>query len=120
MVNENGPSQREFDMLRDDVKQVRERINSIDDHGTRGVVGLTVQITELIREFGEFKLQVMTRFTTHDNQHEQDEKDRLAAVEKEREDRKRSRRWTATFIVSALVALSAVITLLVYIAATLH
>jgi len=127
VTGENGPTAREFDMLREDVARVTTRLNSIDDHGTRGVVGLTVQITELIREFNEFKLQVMTRFTSHDNLHDKEERERAELAIKAAEDarleriqRRNSRRWIAGFSASAVLALCAVITLLVYILVTIR
>lgn len=48
---------REFDRLWSVVTRM-------DDQGTRGVIALQIQITELIKDFGEFKLEMNDRMTT--------------------------------------------------------
>lgn len=55
-------------VMDDEIKREFDRlwsvVNRMDDQGTRGVVTVQVQITELIKDFGEFKVEMHTRLTS--------------------------------------------------------
>lgn len=47
----------EFDMLKQMVNEQGIRLTSIDEHGTRGVGVIQVQLTELIKDLAELKTE---------------------------------------------------------------
>lgn len=53
--------------MEEDVRREIDRLWSVvsrmDDQGTRGVVAVQVQITELIKDFAEFKLEMNARMS---------------------------------------------------------
>jgi TolA-binding protein len=71
MSDEPLASRRELDQLRD-------RIERIDDHGTRGVGTLQSQITDMIKDIAELKTDLNTRFEAHQRIHDQDHQDRIS------------------------------------------
>lgn len=122
-----GPTAREFDMLRGQVEMNQRRLADIDDHGSKGVTGLTVQMTELVKDIGELKaeftglkvdvdrkfeslrLDVENRFEGHARRHTEEVRERV-----------RGRRWVIGTMIAAILSLCAVITLLVLILQTVH
>lgn len=114
------PTGREFDMLRATVAANQARLNDIDDHGTKGVAGLQVQLTELVKDVLELKgdmntrltdlkADVNTRFTTHEEVHKTDVKNRTSG-----------RRWLIGTAIAAIVALATVAGLLFDILSHIH
>ena len=103
------PTGREFDMLRAQVDAQRSRLNDIDDHGTKGVAGLHVQMTELVKDVLELKADMSVRFTSHDRVHEVDAASRVSA-----------RRWLVGTGIAAMLSLATVVGLLFDIITRLH
>lgn len=102
------PTGREFDMLRSQVSANQSRLNDIDDHGTKGVAGLQVQLTELVKDVLELKGDMNTRFTSHEKVHENDMKHREA----DEKNRVSGRRWLIGTAIAALAVLATVVGLL--------
>jgi hypothetical protein len=116
-----GPTVREFDLLKDGVAALGRRISDIDNNGTRGVQSIQVQMTEIVKDISELKVDVNNlkvevkqdvsnlkdsvdrRFLAHGESHIQEAKDRV-----------KGRRWVIGTMIAAVLALCAVITLLVY------
>lgn len=96
---------RELDQLHQADRDLRQAITDLDNHGSRGVLQLTGQVTDLIKDVAEMKVA----FTTHETQHE-----------KEKEDRKAARRWTVGALLTGLGGFGAVITLLVDVLSKVH
>lgn len=65
----------------------------MDQYGTRGVGAMTVQITELAKDFSDLKAETKTWEATHDQQHEQEKRERLIA-----------RRWLIGAAIAAVAA----------------
>jgi hypothetical protein len=96
---------RELDQLHVTDRDLRQAISDLDNHGSRGVLQLTAQVTDLIKDITEVKLS----FVAHEVQHE-----------KEAADRRNSRRWMAGFVVAGLSGFAAVIGLLVEVLQRVH
>jgi hypothetical protein len=79
----------EFHMLRDAVTENSRRLDQIDMVGTRGVGALAVQVTEVIRDVSDLRLDLKE----HRAEHETDARARSSA-----------RRWGWAFGISALAA----------------
>jgi hypothetical protein len=77
-------SRRELDQLREDLRR-------LDDHGSRGVGAIQIQLTALVRDMAELKIDTSSRFAEHFRQHEADAAQR------------RSDRWKAAAVVAALI-----------------
>lgn len=112
MTDEPPASRRELDMLRQmtqiETAKIWARIESMDDHGTRGVGVIAVRMDSLIHDVAELKTEVRTdvaaldgRFDTHQKLHET-----------EARDRRDSRRWRVTAIGAGAASMAAVIGLL--------
>jgi hypothetical protein len=99
---ERAASQREVDQLRGDIRR-------LDEHGTRGVQALLVQLTEVVKDMSEMKSEVNARFDAHQRIHDQDHKER-----------QEGRRWFFMAAVTFIGVMAAVIGLLVDIAGKLH
>lgn len=95
--NDIPATRREVDQLRDDLHR-------LDDHGTRGIGALQIQVTELVKDLADLKADVNIRFEKHEKEHADDKQNRIIA-----------RRWLAGFAITLLVALIAVIGLLIQI-----
>lgn len=89
---------RELDQLHQADRDLRQAVSDLDNHGSRGVLQLSAQVTDLIKDLGELKVT----FTQHEAQHEREQADRRAA-----------RRWTATTVIAGMAGLATVIGLLV-------
>lgn len=87
-------SRGEFDMLARTVAENGRRLDTIDMSGTRGVGVVQVQLTELAKDVSA----LTTRMDRHIDDHEKEEKARLA-----------QRRTTARWIIGTMIALVAVI-----------
>jgi hypothetical protein len=103
------PTGREFDMLRDQVRANQLRLNDIDDHGTKGVASLQVQLTELVKDVLELKGDMNTRFTSHEKVHETDVKNRVSG-----------RRWLIGTGIAGILSLATVVGLLFDILTHIH
>ncbi len=99
----------EFDLLRSMVSSTQNRLESIDDHGTRGIASLTAQVAEIIKDVAGLQSDVTNRFDLHSRTHEQDRKDRIAA-----------RRWLIGTGLVGVGTMSAVITMLVEVLHRVH
>lgn len=102
-------SRGEFDMLRQLVAGNQARLENIDDHGTRGVGAVQVQVTEIVKDVAALQAELGTRFETHDRQHLQDHKDRIAG-----------RRWLIGTGIAGVATMAGVISLLIEVLSRLH
>ena len=89
---------REFDQLHQTDRDLRQAISDLDNHGSRGVLQLTGQVTDLIKDVAEMKLTFQSHETLH---------------EKEETQRRGTRRWITGTIIAGMGGFAAVITLLV-------
>jgi len=96
---------RELDQLRQADRDLRLAISDLDNHGSRGVLQLTGQVTDLIKDMAELKLV----FQGHETQHK-----------KEQDERRSGRRWVVATLVAGLGGFAAVIGLLVDVLAHVH
>ncbi len=123
MANE-AVTRREVDMLKTaaDIEHAKiwTRIESLDDHGSRGVQLLTARVDGLIRDVADLKLEVKTdvaslqvdmekQFDNHQNVHDKDI-----------QDRKESRKFRITAAVAAVTAVAAIIGMLIEILKSIH
>ena len=99
----------EFAMLKSEVERNERRLESIDDHGTRGVATVQIQLTEVVKNLGELKADVNARFDAHFRLHEKDEKDRISR-----------RRFTVAAVIAILGSLATILALLVEIFLHVH
>jgi hypothetical protein len=99
---ERAASQRELDIL-------RERVDAMDTHGTRGVGAIQLQVAELVKDFGDLRADNRAWQAAHEKQHEQDKQDRV-----------NGRRWLIGIGLAAVASMTAVIGLLLDIASHLH
>lgn len=83
---------------------MREDLHRLDDHGSRGVGSLQIQVTDVIKDLLELKNDVNSRFEKHEKEHTEDKQNRIIA-----------RRWLAGFAITMIIALVAVIGLLLQI-----
>jgi hypothetical protein len=98
-------TRREVDYLREDVRGMSKRIDDLDANGTRGMVGITLQISDLIKAQGE----MTGRFTEHERQHRAEAQQRVIG-----------RRWLVGMGCAGIAAMAAVITMLVDVLSHLH
>lgn len=98
-MTEDSPATRR------EVDQLREELHRIDDHGTRGVTAMQVQVTDLIKDVLDLKNDVNSRFQAHQDAHDTAERERRSG-----------RRWLLSTVIAALVVLVAILTLLLQIA----
>jgi len=84
-------TRREMDIFRAESnevhKDIRSEIRELDNHGTRGVLQLSIQVTDLTKSVAKFD----EKLEHHEGQH----------VE-ERKDRTKSRRWIITTSIALL------------------
>ena len=85
-------SRAEFDMLRGQVDANAQRLDTIDQSGTRGVGVVQQQLMDLKGDLTELR----TRFDAHETGHKEEEKARVSA-----------RRWAWSTAIAALVAIKA-------------
>jgi hypothetical protein len=102
---EPAASQREMDLLRADVGHLAKRVDDLDMHGSRGVLTLQAQVTDLVKDMG----QLTGAFDAHQRQHVADARDRLIG-----------RRWLVGTGLAGTATMAAVITLLLEILSHLH
>ncbi len=82
---------REMDVLRDEVHR-------LDDHGSRGVGAIQVQLVDLVKDVVEMKVEMNTKFGLVDDR-----------FEKQRMERIVGRRW---LIGTSFIAISVLVTIL--------
>jgi len=99
----------EFNMLKDKVDSNERRLESIDDHGTRGVGTLQTQIVELVKDVTELKTDLTRFIAEHSKTHKQESDERTS-----------SRRWMIGMAVGAITMLAAVLTVVVEILFRMH
>ena len=98
----------EFDMLRQTVSEVAQRLNTVDT-GERGVAAMAVQVRELATDLGELKAEVNTRFEQHLAQHREDLRSRQT-----------TRRWMIATTIAGAAAVATVIMMLLLVLQRLH
>ena len=91
-------TRRELDQLHQADRDLRQAISDLDNHGSRGVLQLTAQVTDLIKDMTE----VRVAFAAHEGQHETDLRER-----------RNGRRWLVGVIIAGMSGFAAVIGLLV-------
>lgn len=95
-------------MLRDEVRDIRDTVNTIDSAGTRGIGVIHQQVSELIRDVGDLK----TDLKGHELKHEQ--------TEHERQKQRRSNvRWLVMLVVTIILGLGGLYAFLAQIAASI-
>ena len=94
---EPAASRRELDQLRD-------RVEALDSHGTRGAGVIASRVDDLVKGMAELRTSALVWQERHESQHKRDEQERI-----------RGRRWLVTVVISVLVLLVAIIALLVQI-----
>ena len=92
-----------------EIAKLSVRIESINDHGSRGVATMQMQLTDLIKDVVELKVDMNARFEAHQKVHDQDQKARVTG-----------RRWMTTTVIAALVLVAGVLSLLVEILTRIH
>lgn len=109
MTDDLPATRREVDLLRDELHR-------LDDHGSRGVGALQVQLTGLVKDLTEMKADVNThfddvdkRFDAHQRVHDQDHRDRVTG-----------RRWLMGIGVAGVASMAGVGGLLFEILSRLH
>ena len=97
MGDEEWVTRRELDLLKAaaDAKHAEQdtRLTLLDQGGSRGVIGLTVQMQDLTKEVTRLRADMDHRFDAHDDQHEKDEAKRVT-----------SRRWLVGSIIAAVAS----------------
>lgn len=101
-MTDAAASQREVDIL-------RERVEAIDAHGTRGIGAIQLQVTELIKDVTELRADTRTWQEGHGRQHAADQRDRVTG-----------RRWLIGTAIAGIVAMAAILGLLLDITSRLH
>lgn len=99
---ERAASQRELDIL-------RQRVDDMDTHGTRGVGAIQLQVGELVKDLADMRAETRTWQGQHERSHERDARDRITA-----------RRWLIGVGVAGVAAMTTVIGLLIDIASHVH
>jgi len=102
---EPAASQRELDLLRADQRSLSHRVDDLDAHGSRGVLILQAQVTELVKDLG----QLNGSFEQHQRQHQADSRDRIVG-----------RRWLIGTGLASMATMATVITLLIQVLGHLH
>lgn len=96
---------RELDLLHQADRDLRQAITDLDNHGSRGVLQLTGQMTDMVKDFAELKLA----FNTHEQQHVEEKRERV-----------RNRRWIVGTVLASLGGFATVIGLLVDLVRHVH
>lgn len=81
------------------------RVNSIDEHGTRGVGTIQTQLTELVKDVAKLE----ARLDAHAALHEREAKERVTG-----------RRWLVGTGIAMLGSMAAILSVLANIASHLH
>lgn len=92
----------EFDLLRGQVATNGQRMDAIDQGGTRGVSVLASQISDVIKDVSDLRQELKD----HDKSHKEQEAQRAT-----------SRRWAIMAIIALLTVIE---TPLIYIATSVH
>lgn len=87
----------EFNLLKESVDRNERRIETIDDHGTRGVGVLQNQMLDLSKDVAKLEIAL--------EHHELGHKE-------ERNDRVRNRKWVLGAVIGGLASMATVISLL--------
>lgn len=96
---------RELDLLHQTDRDLRQAIADLDNHGSRGVLQLTGQVTDLIKDVAEVKAAL----TTHDGLHTT-----------EKRDARNTRRWTIGTLIATGALSVAIVSMLIDIMRRLH
>ena len=88
---------------------IRQRLDQIDDRGTRGVTIIQAQVTDLIKDTADFRDETRGWQRHHEGQHEQDQRDRTIA-----------RRWLVGAGIAGLASMATVITMLLDVLSHVH
>lgn len=92
---------------RREVDQLRAELTRLDDHGSRGVGAIQLQLTELVKDITEVrndvanvKTDVGARFDAHHQEHQQAARDQ-----------RQGRRWLIGIGLTAVLAMCALVTM---------
>lgn len=102
---EDYVSRREVDQLRGELTEIRQSVDSLKS-GNTSIAILGTQISTITRDLSELKSDMMTKFSSHERIHEEDEKARSSG-----------RRW---LIGTTIAALGVIAGLYGWIALLLH
>ena len=71
---------RDIDRIDRDISGLRTDLRNLDDHGSRGVVGLQVQVSQLIKDVAQvepaieaLRQEVRNQFALHEQSHQAEE-----------------------------------------------
>lgn len=105
-------TRREVDLLKTAADAEREklwqRIELMDDHGTRGVQGLTVRLDEVVKDLAEIRAWQ----AGHEQEHRREADQRARERREDDDSRTTARRFTVTTTIAILVLLVAVLSVL--------
>ena len=95
--------------MRRDLDRLAARVDQMDQHGTRGVTAIQVQITDLVKDLAELKGETRAWQEAHSAAHAQEARDRVMG-----------RRWLIGTGIAGIVAMATAVGLLIDIAAHVH
>jgi hypothetical protein len=97
MAPEEMVTRRELDILRAQADEKHReqdmRLAALDQGGSRGVIGLQVQLQDLTKEVTRLRADMDHRFDAHEQEHKDDSRARVV-----------SRRWLTGSIIAAIAA----------------
>ncbi len=96
-------------MLKSVVDRTQQRLDSIDDHGTRGIGVLQTQILDLTKDVTSLQAEMNIRFDGHLKLHEEEERKRIS-----------SRRWIIGTVIGGMASMGTVIAMLVDVLQHVH
>lgn len=96
---------RELDLLHQADRDLRQAIADLDNHGSRGVLALQSQVTDLIKDMAEIKVAIGAHETQHEN---------------EARERRNGRRWMVGAVFTGMSGFAAVIAILIDVLRHLH
>jgi len=101
---EGDVTRGEFDMLKEKTGSMERRIESIDNHGTRGVGALQIQVVEVLKDIAEIKVQFTSYLSEHVRTHREEKDQRLT-----------ERHWLIGIGIAGVSALAAILAVVVVI-----
>ena len=102
-VSDEFATRRDTDQLAGWLTRLEHHVGQIDRGGTRGMVGVNVQLSELSKDVGELRGEAVAWQGAHERQHERDQAQRTAG-----------RRWGLTLAITNLVGLAAVLVTVIH------
>ena len=96
-MTEQFVTRREIDLLKAaadiDRTKLWAKLESLDEHGSRGVAALQIRMDNMVASVAEMKADMTAEFGEHRREHEREEAKRVS-----------SRRWLVGSIIAAVAA----------------